>query len=114
MHIYRSVDAWSEIETGPIVLKVSETWPAIEIVFPGTARDEPLPERPFDLIVVPVLGFDRNNDRLGLGAGFYDRFLATQPQALKIGLAYEWALLPDGLPREPHDIRLDEILTDAP
>jgi 5-formyltetrahydrofolate cyclo-ligase len=112
MHIYRSVAAWSEVDTESIVATVGARYPQIEIVSPGIGRHEPLPKRQFDLIVVPVLGFDGSNNRLGLGAGFYDRFLAAQPQALKLGLAYRWALVQEGLPREPHDVPLDEIVTD--
>ena len=112
IHIYASERDWSEVDTEPIIAGIRATYPQIDIVSPGVSRQEPIPQRRFDLIVVPVLGFDKENYRLGLGAGFYDRFLATQPQALKIGLAYRWALLPEGLPRESHDIPLDEILTD--
>lgn len=112
MHIYTSVPAWSEVDTEGIISCVRAQYPQIEIACPGVSRQEPIPQRRFDLIVIPVLGFDNENYRLGLGAGFYDRFLVTQPQALKIGLAYRWALLPEGVPREPHDIPLDKIITD--
>jgi 5-formyltetrahydrofolate cyclo-ligase len=113
LHIYRSLPAWGEVETAPIIRTVGERWPAIEIVSPGLAADQPIPSRPFDLIVVPVLGFDADNFRLGLGAGFYDRFLAGQPHAIRIGLAYQWANLADRLPHELHDVPLDEIITET-
>ena len=113
LHIYRAVPSWGEVDTEPIVLGVRAAFPGVEIVYPGATRSEPLPEPKFDLIVVPILAFDSDRYRLGLGAGFYDRFLAGQLQALKFGLAYRWALYPQQLPREPHDIRLDRIFTDA-
>ena len=113
LHIYRSVDAWGEVRTGPLIARVRATWPQIEITSPTEAKDQPIPQTPFDLIVVPVLGFDRDCHRLGLGGGFYDRFLAGQSSALKIGLAYGWAFVPEGLPREEHDIPLDRIVTEV-
>jgi 5-formyltetrahydrofolate cyclo-ligase len=113
MHIYSSVPNWREIDTEPIVLGVREAFPDIEMTRPGTTKNEPVPKTKFDLIVVPVLAFDSGNYRLGLGAGFYDRFLADQLHALTIGLAYRWARLSEDLPREPHDVPLDRILTDT-
>lgn len=66
-----------------------------------------------DAIIVPCLGFDRQNNRLGYGAGFYDKFLVTQPQAQKIGLCFELGRV-EHLPTETHDIPLDLILTEQP
>jgi 5-formyltetrahydrofolate cyclo-ligase len=111
LHVYRSSAAWGEVDTAPLVAAVQAGWPAVSIVHPGIDREEPVPAEPFDVIVVPVVGFDRENDRLGLGGGWYDRFLAGQPDARKIGVAYAWALVDDGIPVEPHDVRLDLIVT---
>ena len=112
VHVYRSVPAWGEIDSDEIVTRIRATWPAVEIVAPDLRADQPIPTQGFDLIVVPVLGFDDRNLRLGLGAGFYDRFLATQPDALKVGLAYAWAKL-DAVPDEPHDVALDMVVTEG-
>lgn len=68
-----------------------------------------LPE--FDVILMPVLGFDDRNNRIGYGGGYYDKFLATQPKARKIGLAFEVSRT-DDLPVEPYDISLDQIITE--
>lgn len=62
-------------------------------------------------IIVPMLGFDENLHRLGYGKGYYDRFLASQPQAQKIGLSFELGKV-DKLPTEPHDVQLDLIITE--
>ena len=113
LHAYAAVPAWGELDTSAIVAAARELSPGIEVVFPSLRAVQPLPERPFDVVIVPVLGFDDGNFRLGLGAGFYDRFLAMQPKAKKIGLAYRWAALGDRLPHEPHDIPLDMVVTDA-
>ncbi len=66
----------------------------------------------FDVVVVPMLGFDSSGHRLGHGMGWYDRFLATQPKALKIGLSYEFGLIKGGLPNKPHDVGMDYIITE--
>lgn len=61
-------------------------------------------------IVVPGVAFDRKANRLGRGKGFYDRLLA-QTHALKIGICYDLQLL-DEIPAEPHDIKMDIIVTE--
>jgi 5-formyltetrahydrofolate cyclo-ligase len=110
-HVYRSVAAWREVDTAGLIAWLRADWPQIELTIPSLRRDQPIPEEPFDLVVVPVLGYDREWNRLGLGGGFYDRFLARQPQALKVGIAYSWALVPEGLPVEEHDVPLDLVVT---
>ncbi len=62
----------------------------------------------FDFIVVPGLAFDAQNYRLGYGGGYYDNFLATHPEAYKMGIFYPQQKVPT-VPREPHDFKLDEI-----
>jgi 5-formyltetrahydrofolate cyclo-ligase len=43
----------------------------------------------FDIVLVPLLAYDLNGNRVGYGGGFYDRFLANcKPKVLKIGLSY--------------------------
>ena len=111
VHIYRSVAEWGEIATTALVAWLESEWPAIEIVQPSLSKDQPFPEQQFDLILVPALGFDRDNNRLGLGGGWYDRFVVQQPQAQKIGVAYAWALVEDGIPVEPWDMKLDRVVT---
>ncbi len=62
-------------------------------------------------ILVPGLGFTPMGERLGRGAGFYDRFLKQYPNALRIGVALEEQMI-DRLPTEPWDEKVDVILTD--
>jgi 5-formyltetrahydrofolate cyclo-ligase len=42
-----------------------------------------------DAVLVPLLAFDEQGQRVGYGKGFYDRFLAQHPEALRIGLSLE-------------------------
>ncbi len=78
---------------------------------------EPLPEAPEvlpELLFVPLAAFDRAGNRIGYGAGFYDRTLAKL-RALKpicaVGIAYACQALP-AVPHEAHDERLDYVLTE--
>lgn len=61
-------------------------------------------------VLIPGLGFDRRLNRLGRGAGFYDRYLEGI-QIFKIGVAFAEQLV-DELPVEPHDIGVDAVITD--
>ncbi|MBV6633435.1 MAG: 5-formyltetrahydrofolate cyclo-ligase [Alphaproteobacteria bacterium] len=78
---------------------------------------EPEPDAPEllpDTLLIPMLAFDQHGFRLGMGGGFYDR---TVPELRKlgpvtlIGLAHH-AQQGEDLPREPHDVPLDWIVTD--
>jgi 5-formyltetrahydrofolate cyclo-ligase len=63
------------------------------------------------VIFLPVVGFDAQGNRLGMGAGYYDRYLAGA-RPLTVGLAYECSRV-SHLPALPHDIPLDAIVTEA-
>lgn len=67
-----------------------------------------------DVLLVPLLAVDRDGYRLGYGGGFYDRTLeslrSVGKASLAIGLAFP-ELVTDRLPREPHDIPVEWILT---
>jgi 5-formyltetrahydrofolate cyclo-ligase len=61
------------------------------------------------LVLVPCLAMSREGQRLGYGGGYYDRFLAANPQGLKIGIVYDELLC--SLPIERHDIALHGYCT---
>lgn len=99
-------------------------WAAGEAVQPNRfGIPEPAAPRewfaPFqlDLVLVPLLGFDRHGHRLGYGGGWYDRsfaFLAEQArptEPLLVGIAYDFQELPAIKP-EAWDVRLDFVATD--
>lgn len=68
-----------------------------------------------DLVVVPLLGFDRQGGRLGQGGGHYDRTLAAlraNGQVTALGLAFADQEI-DAIPQDARDQRLDAILTEA-
>jgi 5-formyltetrahydrofolate cyclo-ligase len=79
---------------------------------PQPTQDEPLIEP--DVLLVPMLAFDRKGYRLGYGGGFYDRTLAklrTKKSVTAIGVAYAGQEV-DSVPRDAHDQPLDFIMTE--
>lgn len=62
-----------------------------------------------ELIIVPGVAFDRRNNRMGRGRGFYDRLLKSTPNAKKIGVAYDFQML-DEIPVEEHDVKMDKVI----
>ena len=67
-----------------------------------------------DLLLVPLLAFDRKGFRLGYGGGFYDRTLEklrTLKTVAAVGVAYH-AQLSDEVPVGPHDAPLDYVMTE--
>lgn len=65
-----------------------------------------------DLIIVPAVALDRNCNRLGRGKGFYDRLLRDL-RATTIGVGYDFQLITDGIPVDPHDVQLDFVITES-
>ena len=64
-----------------------------------------------DLILCPLVGFDRRGGRIGQGGGHYDRWFARHPDVPRIGIG--WAVQEvDAVPSEPTDIALDAVLTE--
>lgn len=62
--------------------------------------------------LLPGLAFDRSGGRIGWGRGHYDATLAAAPDALRVGLAFEFQVV-DGVPREAHDAPLHAIITEV-
>ena len=77
---------------------------------PPSRRDEREP----DMVIVPMLAFDGDGNRLGYGAGYYDRALASLRKAhpvIAVGMAFE-AQRVESLPHGKHDQRLDWVVTE--
>ncbi|MBU0577361.1 5-formyltetrahydrofolate cyclo-ligase [Patescibacteria group bacterium] len=68
-------------------------------------------EDKLDLIIVPGVAFDTHGNRIGMGKGFYDRYLEHLHKAPKVALAYQEQVL-DQLPKDPYDEPVDIIITD--
>jgi 5,10-methenyltetrahydrofolate synthetase len=63
-----------------------------------------------DVVLVPCVGYNRENFRLGYGGGFYDRTLHQEPRPYALGIAYCCGLA--AFAAEAHDLPLQEILTE--
>lgn len=82
---------------------------------PGSApwrRLEEAPRAELNVILMPLLGFDKLGTRLGYGGGYYDRTLALLTKRPRlIGFAFALQEL-EHIPREAHDVPLDAIVTE--
>ncbi len=126
----------SELPTGPI-LEVCrhQRWCVAVPVWDGHAyhfawleSDAPLESGPMgipqpansvfsksseiDLFLVPGLAFSTDGGRIGYGGGWYDRLLSgRRADSLCVGLGLDFQLVSEPLPLEPHDMRMEAVLT---
>ena len=64
-----------------------------------------------DLILVPGVVFDQHRHRIGRGGGYYDRFLAKQLTAKKVGVCYAFQLKKHDIPHSLRDHKMDRVVT---
>jgi 5-formyltetrahydrofolate cyclo-ligase len=76
---------------------------------PEPVADDPVADDPHALVLMPGLAFDPQGHRCGYGGGFYDKFLAAEPNHPTLALCYEFQMLPH-LETEAHDIPVDYVL----
>ena len=83
------------------------------VMEPDPQKTKEVDIREIDMVIVPGLGFDYQKNRLGRGAGFYDRFLKKlTPSTKKVGVAFECQLL-ESLPIHlPKDQQLDCVVSE--
>lgn len=94
-HIHSDPFGESDLEQGPFGL-----------MQPPAEAAETVPV----VVFVPLLGFDARGQRIGQGAGFYDRWLSEHTGTVAIGMAWDVQEV-EHLPTEPHDIPLSAIVT---
>lgn len=63
-----------------------------------------------DLVIVPVVAVDREGNRLGMGKGFYDRFLKSHLEIPTIALAFDFQLV-DKVPTDDYDVPVSFVVT---
>ncbi|MDA3890397.1 MAG: 5-formyltetrahydrofolate cyclo-ligase [Salinivirgaceae bacterium] len=61
-----------------------------------------------DLIIVPGVAFDKNNNRIGRGRGYYDKLLENS-KAIKLGVCFDYQFF-DDIPIEKHDLPMNKII----
>lgn len=125
LHIYQPIPQQREIDTTPLLQMIRRQYPGIQTATWQKTPDGhmsfwldtagirgPVPAgQQFSAIVVPLLGFNDDRHRIGFGGGFYDRFLATQLNAVTLGLCYEFGYAATFCP-EAHDVPLTHIVTE--
>ena len=83
------------------------------VMQPDTQSSKEVDIKEIDMVIIPGLAFDREKNRLGRGAGFYDRFLQniTTPTK-KVGIAFEFQIL-ENLPTNlSWDQKVDTIVSE--
>jgi 5-formyltetrahydrofolate cyclo-ligase len=116
LHCFISIQKFNEVDTAPILERIWKKHPSIKTVAPQTDSkngvlrhyefaamsdlsestwgirepngQQEVPPTAIDLVVEPLLCFDRQGDRVGYGKGFYDKFLSQcRPDCIKVGLS---------------------------
>lgn len=76
---------------------------------PEPISDGPVAEDPHALVLMPGMAFTEDGCRMGYGGGFYDKFLAQEPEHPTLALCYEFQMV-DVIPTEDYDIPVDCVL----
>ena len=76
---------------------------------PEPIADGPVADDPTALVLMPGMAFDPQGHRIGYGGGFYDKFLAAEPDHPTLALCYDFQMLPH-LETEEFDIPVDCVL----
>ncbi|AKD02649.1 5-formyltetrahydrofolate cyclo-ligase [Pontibacter korlensis] len=138
VHVFLPILKNNEVDTWFIIERLRQEHPGVRVVVPVTDVEQnilthhhltdeavlvennwgiPEPQnaqiihaREVDVVLVPLLAFDREGHRVGYGKGFYDRFLADcRPNVLKIGLSLEPPVERIDDPN-PYDVPLDAVV----
>lgn len=104
---YKPIAGSGEVDPGYLLNILVDS---ANVEYVETDKNAPLPAGIFDVIIVPVVGYNDSRYRLGRGGGWYDRLLALHPETVGIGFAYSWANV--DFDAEPHDISVSYIFTD--
>ena len=76
---------------------------------PEPVADEPVAEDKTALVLMPGLAFDKDGHRIGYGGGFYDKFLAAEPEHPTLALCYDFQIV-ERIPVDQYDIPVDCVL----
>ena len=79
---------------------------------PVREQSEEIPPQAIDLVVCPGTGFDPACNRMGMGGGYYDRYLPRCSRARIVMVAFECQKVP-ALPVDPWDCPVEQVFTEA-
>lgn len=100
--------AASDAAAAPFITHPTRTFAAVDI---NSSRFPIVPAETLDMIIVPLVAFDRAGARLGYGGGCYDRYLPMlSPACQVIGIAFDEQRV-DHVPTDAHDLPLPHIIS---
>lgn len=103
----RAVSAGDASEA-PFIAHPTRAFAATDV---DSVRFPIVPAAELDMVVVPLVAFDRTDARLGYGGGCYDRYLPTvAPECLIVGIAFDEQRV-DHIPTDAHDLPLPNIVS---
>ena len=76
---------------------------------PEPIADGPIADDPTALVLMPGMAFDRQGHRIGYGGGYYDKFLAAEPDHPTVALCFDFQVV-EQLPVEEFDIPVELVL----
>lgn len=100
--------AAGDASSAPFIAHPTRTFAAVDI---DSDRFPIVPAEALDMVVVPLVAFDRAGARLGYGGGCYDRYLPTlSPACQIIGIAFDEQRV-NHIPTDAHDLPLPHIIS---
>lgn len=100
--------AAGDADAAPFIAHPTRAFAATDI---GSSRFPIVPAEALDMIVVPLVAFDRTGTRLGYGGGCYDRYLPMlSPVCQIVGIAFDEQRV-DHIPTDAHDLPLPNIIS---
>jgi 5-formyltetrahydrofolate cyclo-ligase len=108
--VYTSIVKSKNLEMDTFLLNPKTVFEEGKMGIPIPVDAEKVETDVLQLILVPLLVFDKAGSRIGFGKGYYDVFLkGLKPEVVKVGLSY---FLPEEkIPSEEHDMPLDYCIT---
>ena len=100
--------AAGDVSAAPFIAHPTRAFAATDV---DSVRFPIVPAAELDMVVVPLVAFDRAGARLGYGGGCYDRYLPTvAPECLIVGIAFDEQRV-DHVPTDAHDLPLPNIVS---
>ena len=100
--------AAGDVSTAPFIAHPTRAFAATDV---DSDHFPIVPAAELDMVVVPLVAFDRAGARLGYGGGCYDRYLPTvAPECLIVGIAFDEQRV-DHVPTDAHDLPLPNIVS---
>jgi 5-formyltetrahydrofolate cyclo-ligase len=80
------------------------------VIQPRFTKEHFIVPSALDLVIVPGIAFDREKNRIGYGAGYYDDYLKQAKNAYRLALAYDFQIVKK-IPAAENDVMMDLVLT---